>query len=184
MPSAKNYRETLLSSSAVLLYGRVMTDLVIGKPEGERAARKGGNRLLENVIRDPEARLARIYGFAYQGRYYDLPVPAIFVVHGDGEDPEDPRPVEQGGNAYVAGGPAHVEKGGVAFHGANFAPDIKVWSYDQSDFSLRLDLSSGMLSDILLAPELDRDDPDPLFGGGKVGGGKVGGGKVGGGKVG
>ncbi len=61
---------------------------------------------------------------------------------------------------------------------------MMVWTYDKNDISLRLDLSTGMLEDILLEAEFGDDMDFPSFGGGKVGGGKVGGGKVGGGKVG
>ena len=176
--------ETLLSGSAVLLYGRILADITIDQTAygNTTVPRRGVNRFLENNLSEKDARLARIYGYAYEGQYYELATPAIFVVHGDGEDPQHPRPMQ--GTTPLDPGPGNLAAVGMAYQFGNFAGDIKVWAYDKADFSVRLDVASGMLEDILLQAELFHDDPTMQFGGGKVGGGKVGGGKVGGGKVG
>src|SRR5262245_4888569 len=111
--------ETLLSVSTVLLYGRELADLTLkpvatpgpGPGSGDPGdgsysnppARLGGNNFLEAQLigtpQDPDpnnrlrkARLARIYGFSYEGHYYDLAKPAIFLVHGPGTAAQGPMP--------------------------------------------------------------------------------------------
>ena len=83
-------RETLLSASAVKLYGRVIRGLNI-KLENARDE-LGNNRFLraqleaqiDSAGNPAPPRLARIYGFSYYGRYTPLSRPAIFLVHGRG----------------------------------------------------------------------------------------------------
>ena len=81
-------------------------------------------------------------------------------------------------------GPSTTDLTGSAVPGYPFAEDIRVWSYDQADFTIRLDVVTGMFEDVLLFTDYGWGAEAPQFGGGKLGGGKVGGGKVGGGKVG
>jgi hypothetical protein len=100
---------------------------------------------------------ARIYGFSFEGAYYQLPRPSIFLVHGGGQ------PV--GNWAY----PSTVEGSGVAARewdfsgltgpiGANPPPpnpaDLWYWEYEKSDFSIRLDPEAGPFEQILLAAAL------------------------------
>jgi hypothetical protein len=191
--------ESLLSGSTVLLFGKVLQDITLNHRVYNRRGtppRRGVNKLLQDPLAygpdsDPHVRpedaslLARIYGFSHQGQYFELAPPAIFLVHGIGDDPEALRPFDQQDSArQFTQGSTILDKAGVALQLGHFAQDVRVWSYDKSDFSLRLDEASGMLEQILLQAELDSDGDYPQFGGGKVGGGKVGGGKVGGGKVG
>lgn len=166
--------ETLLTPSTILLYGRELVDLRLvpgeeREPPGppvsgqgqtadsplplkppEEPPRKSANKFLENQLNHPEARLARIYGFSYDGHYYDLPKPAIFLVQGPGSDPEAFRPGHMIPNARVSRAPADVDRTGVAKSASSFSEDIRVWSYDKWDFSLRLDPDSGPLDQILL----------------------------------
>src|SRR5438477_11500758 len=85
--------ETLLSSSNLLLYGRVLGDISIDTSKYARVPlepgelrRLGRSRFLETALVDsPEyadspAKLARIFGFAFEAQYYDLNPPAIFLV--------------------------------------------------------------------------------------------------------
>jgi hypothetical protein len=95
-------------------------------------------------------RLARIYGFSFEGHYYDLPKPAIFLVHGPGSDPEAWRPSTSLPHARVDRAPADADRTGVASTPSSFSEDMRVWSYDKSDHSLRLDSDSGTLEQILL----------------------------------
>lgn len=181
--------ESLLSGSNILLYGRILRDITLDHEMYDRATvprKSGKNKLIhESLYLGNDSRLARIYGFSYQGKYFELGIPAIFLVHGGGEEPEGPRPSDSTPpRSFVSEGASDYDKVGVALQRGHFAQDIRVWSYDKSDFSLRLDMSSGMLEQILLNVELSDGSDYPQFGGGKVGGGKVGGGKVGGGKVG
>jgi len=187
--------ETLLSISEVLLYGREMTDIQYcyrppqmtldnGKEGSEsdeppRPAREiGTNSLFEDQLATSSdafsPRFARIYGYSFEGGYYDLDTPIIMLVHGPGVSAEtganDPR---------AARAPESPDKSGAASQEHSFADEIQVWSYDKADFSIRMDTSSGPIEDILLAIELG----GMPVSGGKVAGGKVAGGKVSGGKV-
>ena len=202
--------ETLLSVSEVLLFGRVMTDMAITfssparsidpdqcavPPRPGRSA--GLNAMLEDQLSvgaeprtgvDPDEaanftpRFARIYGFSYEGGYYDLDAPD----HHGGSWPWHSRRIHRHGSPRIpcAGyaGPDRRCRGGVH----SFADDIHVWSYDKADFSIRLDTLSGTIEDILLDIEIGAG-VGPVSGGkvagGKVAGGKVAGGKVAGGKV-
>ncbi len=202
--------ETLLSVSEVLLFGRVMTDMMITFSSPTRSIdpsdqcsvpprpgrRAGLNAMLEDQLSvgaeprtgvDPgdaanfTPRFARIYGFSYEGGYYDLDAPIIMVVHGPGIPAESTASDTRASRA-----PDTPDRTGVAAAEHSFADDIHVWSYDKADFSIRLDTLSGTIEDILLDIEIGAG-MGPVSGGkvagGKVAGGKVAGGKVAGGKV-
>lgn len=182
-------KESLLSGSAILLFGRELFDITIKHDDYDgipRVKRRGKNKLMDRTLLDgKDSRFARMYAFSYDGRLYDLDPPVIFLVHGEGDDPENERPYSGADpSRLVAEGRSMFEKVGVAMPSGIFARDIRVWSYDKSDFSIRMEVVSGMLDHILLEAELGQYDDHAYLGGGKVGGGKVGGGKVGGGKVG
>ena len=186
--------ETLLSPSGILLYGRVLQDITFTFVEPDTQdpnasvpppPRRGDHRFLRNQLaagRDastgdpiPEERpyLARIYGFSYEGRYYDLPKPAIFLVHGLGVDPEQPPSTSS------------ADMVGVARRYDTFAENIRVWSYDRADFSVRLDVETGPFEKILIEALLGLGGAKPSMGGavyGKMGGAvysSVGGAKAG-----
>ena len=129
--------ESLLSPSSVLMFGRVLGDLQINPTASSGSS---GNSLLSNQLGAGNARLARIYGFSFEGQYVDVLPPAIFLVHGDGDKADDT-----------------IEVSGMAFQDEEFAPDVRVWSYDKNDLSIRLDPMSGTLEDILLAYEFAGD---------------------------
>ena len=196
--------ETLLSVSEVLLYGRVMDDLqfcyqepAVDLPkEGTdgpppRPGRKVGlNSMMQNQLAasrngeqganpDLEGRFApkfaRIYGFSFEGGYYDLDAPIIMLVHGPGVPAES-----KAGDPRASRSPDTPDKTGAAASGHSFADDIKVWSYDKADFTVRMDTLSGTLEDILLDVELGGG---AHVSGGRVSGGRVSGGRVSGGRV-
>jgi hypothetical protein len=102
-----------------------------------------------NPPNNPNAKFARIYGFSHEGHYYDLPKPAIFLVHGDGTAP-----------VFRANNRTDVDSSGVVAREWEFADndpavkDLKMWEYEKGDFSLRLDIESGPFEQILLAPTL------------------------------
>lgn len=152
--------ETLLSTSAVLLYGRKVLDLQLVQqvtppssgtidthPQGLGENEFFRKQLDEETGR-PVPTLARIYAFSYDGHYYDLPSPAIFLVHGDGEPAETRVP---GSRQSVA--PESANNTGVATQSYSFSEDMQVWSYDKGDFSLRMDVATGTLEQILLGLE-------------------------------
>ncbi len=163
--------ETLLSPSNILLFGRVVEDLDVVIPNrlpippaapapdprhGPFATnRTGPNLFLEAQLIDPTAAFARIYGFSYEGRYYDLPWPALFMVHGPGQLAET---LARSGAAAaaaaaaqrVARAPDDPDRSGLGAQDFSFADNLMVWSYDRADLSIRLDLESGSFEQILL----------------------------------
>jgi hypothetical protein len=116
---------------------------------------------------DPEKspRLARIYGFSFEGHYYDLARPAIFLVHGPGNDPEAFRPGTARLESRGDRAPADADRTGVAYTASSFSHDMRVWSYDKGDFSIRLDPTSGPLEQILLQAELRPDRQQTYYSG-------------------
>jgi hypothetical protein len=184
--------ETLLSTSNILLFGRELQDLQITKGPGEKGShdpfvrppgRAGGNRLLDQQLMADGARLARIYGFSFEGTYYDLPRPVVFLVHGKGAPAEtlaDPRGA--GLNAgpptdaahRVARSPDEPSRTGLAAPDFSFADGLMVWSYDKADYTIRMDVETGMFEQVLLDMVLSEFG----WGGPHVSGGKVSGGKV------
>ena len=167
--------ETLLSPSNVLLYGRVLIDIsfnfqappqaVPGQNSSAPPPRLGGNNFLQQQLADPNARLARIYAFTYEGYYYDLPRPAIFLVHGPGTDPEGPRPGNANPQKRVSRAPADADRTGVASEDYAFSDDMKVWSYDKGDFSLRMDVETGTIEQILLDAALMPESQSTAYSG-------------------
>lgn len=174
--------ETLLSPSNILLFGRELKDLKIPQvKDGEdgrdshtpfTVRRKGANRDLEEQLAAPEAKVARIYGFSYEGTYCDLPKPALFLVHGDGEPVT--RPAVARDNTNPARAPGEPSLTGVAAADFQFVDELRAWSYDKADYTIRLDVESGMFEDVLL---------NMYFSGGKVSSWRTGGSKVTGSKV-
>ncbi len=180
-------QETLLSPSNVLLYGRIVKDLEF-VPHPEKASkgsdkatkekakadgsppleppRLGANRFLERQLQEKDARLARIYGFSYEGNYYDLTSPTIFLVHGDGVDPQEPRPTPP--RERVARAPANADLTGVGGMTGTFSEDMKVWAYDKGDFTLRLDIETGPFEDVLLEAELVAEEMQAYYSGQRV----------------
>jgi len=163
-------RETLLGPSGIWLFGRTVDDLEIkqemakGKnpkvdPEGHDpfvGPRESCNNFLRNQLlcgaedKDSKPQFARIYGFSYEGSYYDLPWPALFLVHGPGVDAET-------GHGRYSIRPDNPSRTGLGATDFTFAEGLKAWSYDRADFSMRLDVDSGTFEQILL---------DLVFGGG------------------
>lgn len=180
--------ETLLSPSNILLYGRELADVVVRhenvcppdpcdkKPIPEReihgpfVERRGGvSRFLDAQLEDPNSRLARIYGFTFEGYYYDLARPAIFLVHGDGAQAEDiPLPAPREARA-----PAKTDLSGAGAQGYSFPEDMRVWSYDKGDFSMRLEVETGTFEEILLAAEVVSNSQGTSYSGANVRGANV-----------
>jgi hypothetical protein len=106
--------------------------------------------------------LARIYGFTYEGAYYALPRPAIFLVHGSGQQVGNwgyPSTVEQSGVAareWDFSGPTNYNCNGLGF--PPFPPqtpnELWYWEYEKGDFSIRFDTEAGPFEQILLMATL------------------------------
>lgn len=160
--------ETLLGVSSVYLFGRLLEDVILkggGIYGNLQVPRLGNNnflrRQLEHVAdpdgkEHPDARLARIFSFSFEGAFYELAPPAIFLVHGAGLDPDDPPPTDADNEvAYkrLSRVPGSSARTGLGFQIGAFSKDMKVWIYDKSDHSLRLDAETGSLEQILLSGE-------------------------------
>jgi len=158
--------ETLLTPSSIKLFGRKMTSLQLVRNMHPGPSH---NNFLEHQINAEDAILARIYAFSFEGAYYELPRPPIFLVHGTG------TPVGNWNN------PSTMAQAGIAardwdFSG-NYSPnpdvrpaaraardagapapapappsttDIYYWEYEKGDFSLRFDIEAGPFEQILL----------------------------------
>ncbi len=139
--------ESLLSPSRIRLFGREFPGFsAAGLPTA-----LGDNNFLSKQIKKTGARFARIYGFSYEGAYYPLSRPVVFLVHTDGT----PAPPAAPGAAKAARGPSTTDQSGEARMDAKFSSDIMMWDYDKGDFSLRLDITAGTFEDILLEAEVD-----------------------------
>lgn len=180
--------ETLLSPSNLLLYGRVLQDLkfkfipppdkpIDDTPPSSKGCdpdsaleppqappRLGGNNFLQAQLEENPV-LVRVYGYSFEGHYYDMAKPAIFLLHGEGSDPEAFRPARNLPGARVSRAPADADRIGVASQDGSFAEDMRVWSYDKDDLSIRLDPESGTFAEILLDAELAADSFGGAFSG-------------------
>ncbi len=170
----KKMAETLLSLSTVLLYGRKLDDLVLvpkpaggTKPVGDydisAPMRIGANNFLQVKLTATGARrpklleLPEFSALATRGTITILPKPALFVVHGKGAPVEGPAPSGEFAEQRFSRAPGSVDRTGVSNQYGSFASDIKVWSYDKSDLSIRLDAMSGSFEQILLESEMSGD---------------------------
>ncbi len=163
--------ETLLTPSSIKLYGRVVHSLKYTNDTANTGL--GANKFLQKQLEanKPHPELARIYAFSFEGQFYAIPRPPIFLVHGTG------TPV---GN-WV--GPSTLDQAGVAGREWDFSgnwdqtaqgkpgtDDLYYWEYEKGDFSLRLDLEAGPFEQILLQMAL-RSGADRASGAGVSGAG-------------
>lgn len=139
-------------------------------------SRSGKNKQLDDQLSE-DAGFARIYGFAFEGTYYELPEPTLFLVHGDGESATDDNAPDGGGSRA----PLSPSQSGVASAEYQISNDIRVWAYDKADYSIRMDTMTGMVEQVLLDVYFGFDEPSIV--GAKVSGAKVSGAKVSGAKV-
>ena len=159
--------DTLMGQSRVLIYGREMKGIKISVKDLSDGI--GFNKLLRNQFGDKDTsedakpRFAAVYGFEFEGHYYDLSAPTVLLVHGEGTTPE--------------------EAGAVVESNPKLAGKVKVWSYDKADFSMRLDIDSGPLESILLEQALDEEGLAGEMSGKRVSGKRVSGKRVSGKRV-
>lgn len=168
----KNAGETLLGHSSIWIFGRELEDIKINieayrhYPIGSgnidannTVPRAGSNNFLLNQMRHGQDPIfARIYSFSYEGQIYDMQRPAIFLVHGEGIDPEGPSFRTPRADGDVSRRPPHVGRTGAGSQTGNFASGIRAWAYDRADFTVRLDIDNGSFDSVLLAHELGSAD--------------------------
>ncbi|WP_420583719.1 hypothetical protein [Ruegeria sp.] len=141
-----------------------------------RKKRRGNNNHLAEQL-DDDAQFARIYGFSYEGTYYELPEPTVFLVHGEGDTATE-------GNAPAGNGaraPVNPALSGVASADYQIADDIRVWDYDKADYTVRMDVMTGQFEQVLLDIYFGFDSP--AVSGARVSGARVSGARVSGARV-
>ena len=128
--------KSLLGAGDIRLFGVVVEDLVF-QPGGASAGETGlaeGDAMLRARLHQRGGRFARIYGFTYEGTFYLMPRPALFLVHSKGE------PVTTT----------------LADQLALSLPDaLRSWTSDVFDHNVRLDVSVGSMRDIALEQNID-----------------------------
>lgn len=154
--------ESVLSFSNILLFGEPVNDLQVVNPNPVPArdpvrerGRDGANRHLAEQLINQDACYAKIYGFSYEGRYYDLARPTLFLVHGGGDPVTLPHAA---GAPNDSRAPRHTALSGVSAADFDFADDIRVWSYDKGDYTIRMDVDTGRFEQLLLEAEMDEEE--------------------------
>jgi hypothetical protein len=165
-------QENLLSPTNITLFGRVFP---LAVDAANLPDTLGGNRFLREQLAhldaagNPDARFARIFAISYEGKFYTLSAPAIFLVHGEGTEIHDAglpnRGAGVGGQTDDSGliaksfnferslGPGGGGGGGNPALVAGEA--VVYWEYDKGDFSLRMEIASGTFEEILLGAEVE-----------------------------
>ena len=116
--------------------------------------RTGGDRELEHQLTAENAAIARIYSFSFEGTYYDLPRPALFLVHGPGLLVTNDSPKDGGG----AGDPEQFHCARRTFLDRRGRSRFSIrrrhqgWSYDKADHTIRMDVEAGEFESVLLSP--------------------------------
>ena len=141
--------EGLLAPTAVRLFGREYTGLTIA----DLGLNPTSNDPLVTQLSKAKPvdgkfpyGLARIYGFSYLGNYFKLASPIVMLVWGPG--------------TKVPGGDPAVTLTilGVDFKAETFADEVKMWVCDQADISVRIDVSIGTISSLVLDAEMGSDN--------------------------
>jgi hypothetical protein len=101
---------------------------------------------LERTLRrlgseEAQSGFARIYSFSFEGHYYKLPRPQLFLVAGPGANPQQ-----------VADGAMQFNTRRVGLEGKDwhFSEDIRVWAVDKKDLAICLDMEIGNYEQLLL----------------------------------
>ncbi|WP_170336064.1 hypothetical protein [Ruegeria arenilitoris] len=148
--------------------------------KGKRRRGKGVNNFLGDQFLDG-GQLARIYGFAFEGAYYELPEPTIFLVHGDGDFVNKEGSDNNAPGNLASRAPNNPNLTGIAAADFQFADDIRVWNYNKADFTVRMDVMTGQFEQVLLDVCFGGDGPG--VSGARVSGARVSGARVSGARV-
>ncbi len=145
---AESNKVSLLETSEILLFGIVVEDIkTVVEGDGPKVLdkRKGRNRQLAEQFND-DSHFARIYAFSYEGAFYELPWPTLFLVHGDGTSVTDGNQPPN----HRARAPTKPSMTGVSAADFQFSDDVMYWSYDKADYTVRMDVETGMFEQVLL----------------------------------
>lgn len=164
--ASRGYFDSLAGDTSVRLFGRPMWDIMLRdvdddrndiygreRPSGVLPPRLSANDFLVNQLKRSDACLARVMAFSYQNQMFDLARPAIFLVHGEGTQVEFVSEAASDG-LFLRRMPTFTERSGVVGQRGSFAPEIRMWLYDQADFTVRLDTDAGTFEKLLIDYEL------------------------------
>src|SRR5262245_28691515 len=129
------------------MYGREVDGVTLTPGVVAGVTTLGDNNLLSKQLKAPTAaaakpRLARIYAMSFEGTFCNLPKPTLFVVHGTG------TPIKVKG--FAGGMPGDMDDSALAARDFAWESDVMVWEYDKDDVSVRLDMVTGRLEEILI----------------------------------
>lgn len=148
--------ETLYTSASIVLFGREVDDLAVVK-------KARANEALSKT----DGQFARIYGFTYDGAYFEIPTPVLMMVKGKGVK-ADTVPVP---------GPNPRDK--------KFFAELRAWEVMRTDDTVRLDVEQGKFEEVLL--NVTGDGASGMSGarvsGARVSGARVSGARVSGARV-
>lgn len=136
--------ETFFEPTKIRLFGKPFTALTYdrGSMAAEfaqyQAPEAGADlamppRRIERALRRGEGPFARIYSFSFEGHYYKLPRPLLFLVAGDGEKVE-----------------FSAQTTGIEARDWKFSEDLRVWTVDRKDLALCLDVEVANYEQLLL----------------------------------
>jgi hypothetical protein len=157
-PDGNSDIETFLEPTRIFLFGKPFPTLKYD-PEPMRQefepfnAPGAGEPLpmppgrVEQALRqaaDAEGIFARIYGFSYEGHYYKMPRPVLFLVRGEEDRTRMPEEDETGYRQF------NTRFVGVEARDWQFGNDIRVWAVDKHDIAVRVDVEIGTYNKVLL----------------------------------
>ncbi|MFK7881771.1 hypothetical protein [Roseobacter sp.] len=145
--------ESLFTSASIVLFGREVDDLAIIKKGLSTAT----------TFSKEKNQFARIYGFTYDGIYYDIATPVLFMMSTKGK----------AASTVDVPGPNPKEK--------KFYESLLAWTVKQTDETVRLDIDQGKFQDVLLGMMLG--DGASGVSGARVSGARVSGARVSGARV-
>lgn len=149
-------QENLLSPTNIILFGRLFP---LSVDAASLPAALGANQFLRHQLADGEAKFARIYAFSYEGSFFNLPRPAVYLVHTEGRE-------VKGAGLPARGKPdaqqPTISDSGLVALDFDFEHDVRYWEYDKGDFTLRIDIASGTFDEILLEAALSLNARDAL----------------------
>jgi hypothetical protein len=128
---------TILGPSTVRLFGWAISGIDV-KSQGDKPPGYQGQSPLFGALGATDT-IAYIMAFSYEGRYTPLDAPALFLVKTKGESVNEGKPLD-----LKRLGLAQI-KGIIAFD-----PDLKFWAYDRSDQTVRLNICSGTLQQLVI----------------------------------
>jgi hypothetical protein len=158
--------ETFLEPTRIFLFGKPFPTLVYDPrpmgPEFEALnVPEDGADLpmppgrVEQALRqaaEAEGHFARIYGFSYEGQYYKMPRPLLFLVRGEEGRARIPEEPDGGYRQF------NTRFVGVEARDWQFGNDIRVWAVDKHDIAVCLDVAIGTYNKVLLESLAAREE--------------------------